>query len=374
MPDFNISTNMNLPIPVPTVAPGPQYAINEQSCFNLIDTHNHTSGQGVPIPAAALNIDGNLPMNGNTLESCAGVVLENQSTTPATNTIYSVGGNLYYQNGLNQVQITSGSSVNAAAGNITGLASPASVTWSAGTVSYIFKSTATNYADLDLRNVLLRNTGASTYKMTVSPPSAMASDYTVTLPTPPASTSFMTMDSSGTVGVSIPTSLGIQTANIADLAITTAKIDNLAVTTAKIAANSVGTSQLIDGAVTAIKKSDTNYATANLSNYSSGGPADIGSVSLTTTAANSALLVTCNGRSLPFSGTVDGSATSYAAIILTGPGGYSQALYLTSLIFSGCSAMFLTAAAGTYTATVRVFSATVGASVNNMLVRIVEIR
>jgi hypothetical protein len=260
MPDFNISTNMNLPIPVPTVAPGPEYAINEQSCFNLIDTHNHTSGQGVQIPAAALNIDGNLPMNGNTLESCAGVVLENQSTTPATNTIYSVGGNLYYQNGLNQVQITSGSSVNAAAGNITGLASPASVTWSAGTVSYIFKSTATNYADLDLRNVLLRNTGASTYKMTVSPPSAMASDYTVTLPTPPASTSFMTMDSSGTVGVSIPTSLGIQTANIADSAITTIKIADGNVTPAKLSA-----ANIVTDSGTLISTTSTTYVATGFS-------------------------------------------------------------------------------------------------------------
>ena len=58
------SPNMNLTIPVPTVTEGPQYAQEIQQNFNLIDSHNHTSGQGSPIPLNALTIGQNLNMNG----------------------------------------------------------------------------------------------------------------------------------------------------------------------------------------------------------------------------------------------------------------------------------------------------------------------
>lgn len=286
-------------------------------------------------------------MNGYALESCAGVVLANQTVAPVANSVYAVGGDLYFQNGLNQVQITSGSSVNAAAGNITGLASPASVTWSAGTTSYIFKATATDYADLDGRNMLLRNTGAAVYKLTLSPPSAMSSDLTITLPTPPASTSFMTMDNAGTVGVSVPTALGIQTGNLADLAVTTAKINDLAVTTIKIA----------DQNVTPAKRSPANYSTGNTGTVSATVTTTSSlfySLTLTTSAANKQMMVLFQ----PYlSGSNINSGTGVRVfIVVVDPASAGTTIRSTNVTTGSpqFQALHLCATSGTYTAQVRV--------------------
>jgi hypothetical protein len=299
MADFNTSPNMNLPIPVPSVAPGPQYAENEQSCFQLIDTHNHTTGQGVQIPVAGLNIDNNLSLNGYALSACAGVTLQNQTVAPASNTVYTKSGDLYFKNGGNEVQITTGTSVVGSPGNITNLVSPASVTWVSGSSSYVFRATGTTYGDLDFRNAILRNAGTSPFKMTVAPPGSMATDYTVTLPTPPAVSSFLLMDGSGTIATTIPTALGINTANIANSAITDAKLATDAVTTIKIQ----------NSAVTPEKISQFPYLklTANTGTVllTIGGYQNITTGTFTTTTARNCMIVvspTASGQAITTNG------------------------------------------------------------------------
>lgn len=293
---------MNMPIPVPTVTNGPQYAEDEVSCFSIIDSHNHTTGQGVQIPTAGINIDANLSMNGSSIVSCAGVELSNQVGVPVSNTIYSVGGNLYYQNGLSQVQITNGAAVNASPGNITNLISPASVTWVAGTTSYVFKANATQAADVDTRNVILRNAGAGSFGMTVNPPAAMGADTSVTLPNPPAVTSFMTMDNLGQMGVSIPSSLGIDTANIANGAVTNIKIAAGAVNSTSIATNGVATSNITDASVTAVKRAAAPFSstvTGTVSNaYGPGYVVRFDFETITTSAPNKIVAITIQPRTV----------------------------------------------------------------------------
>ena len=65
MSNTTISPNMGLPVPVVGTDPGPDWANNINACLSVIDQHNHTSGQGVPIPSAGLNINSDLPFNNN---------------------------------------------------------------------------------------------------------------------------------------------------------------------------------------------------------------------------------------------------------------------------------------------------------------------
>jgi hypothetical protein len=387
---------MNLTIPVPTVTPGSQYAFDEVSCFNQIDQHNHTSGLGVQIPTAGLNINSNLPLNNYGLLNTQLVNLQAQASISTNGSVYRKSVDLYYLDGSgNDVRITQGGSV-AVSGAIgfTGLPSgTASASYNAPSQTFIFQSATNTPANIDGASIIVRPLSASPQGITISAPSPLASSYSLELAASlPAATKIVQLSSTGAItsvlGVDNSTieissnnlqvkNLGITDAKIAVGTITGSKIASATVTQTNLANNSVGTNQLIDASVTAIKKSDTNYATANLSNYTGSGPIDLGNVSLTTTAANSVLLVIVNGRAVPYLFSVDASLSSYIAITLTGPGGYSQALYLGSSgygSYAGSSAMYLTSAAGTYTATVRIYSPTLGAFVTNMLVKIVEIR
>lgn len=321
------SPNMNLTIPVPTVTSGPEYAENISDNFTLIDTHNHTTGQGVKIPVDGLNINGTLSLNGNAITSCAGVTLNNQVVVPASGTVYSLGGNLYFQNGANQVQITNGASIAAAAGNITNLVSPASVTWDAGSVSYVFKATGTTYADLDAKNILLRNSGSSPYKTTLLPSSAMATDYNITLPIPPAVSSFLAIDGSGVISNTIPTSLGIDTANIA----------NSAITDVKLATDSVTTIKIQNAAVTEAKKDagtyisyTVNIAASLVGNNTWQTISTIGT--LTTTQAYRLAMMGFKNADSSYSISIAVAPGNpwYYRIVVTGPSGYTNYLYLTN--------------------------------------------
>src|ERR1700688_3418987 len=67
MANFLISPNMDLPIPVVGVDPGPDYANNLDACLVLIDQHDHSPGHGVQISPSGININADLPINSNNL-------------------------------------------------------------------------------------------------------------------------------------------------------------------------------------------------------------------------------------------------------------------------------------------------------------------
>lgn len=237
------SPNMNLPVPVPTVTDGPQYAIDEVSCFNKIDSHDHTAGQGVPIPTSGLNINSDLPMNGNAISSCKLLTLQAQSPAPSTNaSVYNVGGELYYRDGAgNPVQITSGGSVAGASGNITGLASPASASYSSIGSVFVFQSNTAVAANMDVRNLYLRNSSAGSFRMQLQPPAAMAADIDIVLPSLPSSQKIMTLDASGNMAApyvvdNSTIEVSANTIQVKNDGITTLKILNGNVTKPKLAA------------------------------------------------------------------------------------------------------------------------------------------
>jgi len=176
---------MGLPIPIPTVTPGPDYAQNEQSCFLKIDTHNHTTGNGAPVPVSGLDINGTLPMNGNSISNCAGLTLIPQTTTPSNNTVYDISGDLYFRNGSGSVvQITNGPSV-AVSGAIgfTGLPSgTASASYLSIPAKFVFQSATSTSAGVDCGPIIVRDQVSSGNAVTVSAFPGLTSDYNLTLP------------------------------------------------------------------------------------------------------------------------------------------------------------------------------------------------
>jgi len=196
------SPNMNLPIPVPSQTGGPQYAQDEVSCFNQIDGHNHTPGQGALVPLNGLNVNQNFNMNSLTVTNLKSIQLLNQAVSPGSSSLYMLGNNLYWTDGTGayNVQITSGNAV-AVSGAVgfSGLPSgTASAAYISGSGTFRFQSATNTGATLDIGPLKTRNTTASSNAVTITPPNPLPADYTLTLPSAlPANTSFVQASNTG---------------------------------------------------------------------------------------------------------------------------------------------------------------------------------
>lgn len=194
---------MTLPISTIGVDTGLNWETNLNASLSIIDGHNHSVGQGVQIQPNGLDINADLSFQGNNATLLRSVRFLSQSAVLSGSSdvgcIYVVGNELYYNDltGGHNVQITNNGNVNAGAGSISGLPSgTASVSYSAGT--YVFQSATNTAANLDGASVIFRDTTASSNGVTVSAPSALAANYTITWPSgAPASTLPVSMDTSG---------------------------------------------------------------------------------------------------------------------------------------------------------------------------------
>ena len=200
MPNFLLSPNMNLPIPVPGVDPGPDYANNLNSSLTLIDQHNHSPGYGVQINPSGLDINADLSFNSNNATDMRSVRFSSQGSPLALVTdldcIYVSGVDLWYNDGNgNQVKITNNGSVNATTSGI--FDPPASAEFVAGTL--VVDADVNTPANIQVASVLLGNNVANSKFLTLQPPNAMAANYSITLPALPASTSPLQIDSSGNI-------------------------------------------------------------------------------------------------------------------------------------------------------------------------------
>lgn len=213
-----ISPLMNLVISTINVDSGLLWEQNLNSSLLTIDQHNHTAGSGAQIPTAGLNINSDLPLNSNNLTFARSVRFAVQSSPLSTGAdlscLYSSGaaGNLFFNDGAgNQIQITSGGNVNATSSGISSGTATASFV-----SSVLVVDAATNTpANIKCASILMGNNIAASNYLTLSPPSAMASSFDLTLPSVPVATSFMQIDTSGNMGTSVPVSAGITSINIA---------------------------------------------------------------------------------------------------------------------------------------------------------------
>lgn len=246
------SPNMLLPVPTVGTDPGPDWANNLNACLTQIDAHNHTSNQGVQIPPGGLNINADLTFQGNNATNLRSTRFTIQGSPLSTSSssdvgcVYVSGVDLYYNDvSGNQVRITSGGGVAGSPGSITNLNAPASAAYVSGNQTFVWQSASNTPANMDFASAKLRNLTAGSKALTLSPPNAMASDYSIVLPSLPATTNFMVMDNAGTITVPIAFANGITSANIANGTLTTTQISASAgIIGTQLANNTVSTGQL----------------------------------------------------------------------------------------------------------------------------------
>jgi len=105
---------MGLILPEVSVTLGPIWAQMLNTAANVTDNHDHSPGKGVKIKPSGLNINSDLTFGGNNATNMNSIEFLTTLTGTLTSisSIYSFGGDLWYNNGGGTpVQITSGSSV-----------------------------------------------------------------------------------------------------------------------------------------------------------------------------------------------------------------------------------------------------------------------
>ena len=195
-----------LPVPGPAGTVGPTWASDLNTALELVDAHDHTSGNGVQVPSAGININGDLPMNENNLTEARTVRFEDQAASLTAGAdiriIYSKNGELVYRDGSgNEVQITNGGSVAGATGTITGMAAPASASYSTISKSYTFNQGTSKPGKLNISDIgLVEFDNATAQPVTLKSPAALAAAYSLTMPGDlPLTTQHMTVSPTGEI-------------------------------------------------------------------------------------------------------------------------------------------------------------------------------
>lgn len=216
---------MNLIVSSVGTDSGLMWEENLNASLYTIDAHDHTPGKGVQIPPSGLNINASLPMNNNSITGVQSAVLQPQISLATLYGIYSIGNDLYFNDGAgNIIRITSGGSVNATSSGISSGTATASFVSSV----LVVNAASNKPANIQGGSLLLGNNIVSSNFLTLQPPSAMGANFSLTLPSIPASTSFAQVDTSGNITASVPVSGGITAANIAAGTITTTQISSSA--------------------------------------------------------------------------------------------------------------------------------------------------
>jgi hypothetical protein len=203
-----LTPNMNLLVPVVGAELAPTWASDLNVSLGTVDSHNHSSGQGVQINPDGLDINATLTFNSNAATALGIVGLTAQGTgvaVPVNDSIYVSGVDLYYQDGNgNAVRITSGGAVNATS---SGIASGTATASFVSSVLVVDQSTGVG-APIDAATYILRYNGSYPSPIgnaiVLAAPSSLSGTYQVTLPaTAPASNgSFLTENTSGVLSYS----------------------------------------------------------------------------------------------------------------------------------------------------------------------------
>lgn len=207
------TTYMNLVLPIVGVTPGPTWADNVaglNSLFTIIDEHDHTLNRGALVPVAGLDINDNLDMAGYDITNIDGLVLNSlpAALSSGATTVFSYNGELYFRDGAgNSFPLTSGGAVAITGlGNITGMGGTDALCQYSETGSYtgIFKfinetAPTLGYAGLHCGDIrIFEMGGGSSNYIQIKSPTALAASYDFTLPAAvPASTSLVTIASTG---------------------------------------------------------------------------------------------------------------------------------------------------------------------------------
>lgn len=112
------TANLLLDLPTVSVTIGPTWASKLNTALELVDAHDHSSGKGVKVTPAGLDITADLDLQENNLDDARSLRLANSTSTldgaADVRCVYVYNGELYYNNSAGtQVQLTAGGQVNA---------------------------------------------------------------------------------------------------------------------------------------------------------------------------------------------------------------------------------------------------------------------
>lgn len=207
------SPSMGLVVPVIGVDSGLVWEQSLVADLSILDGHTHSPGSGVQINPAGININSALNFQGQSATGLQAATFTQQASFATLNSIFfGTDGNLYINDGAGDpsIQVTSGGAVLATSSGIA--SGTASASFSSGVL--VVNSAASTPANIQVASVLLGNNSAGSKFLTLSPPAAMAANYSLTLPTIPGSTGFVTLDTSGNFSASsIPIANGITRSN-----------------------------------------------------------------------------------------------------------------------------------------------------------------
>lgn len=245
-----MTTPMSLTIPVAGAngTVGPTYAQEVNADLQRIENHTHVPGglDGNQVPSAGLDINADLPFNGNNATTLRAAKFTNQPASPALadlSCLYTVlsGGasvaDLYFNNGNGvPIKLTAGSGLNLSiAGGISGMSGSASVQYAGGPGTYTFYSATSTYATVVAAAMQVLNGSGFGWTWRADPAQGTPS-FTWEFDgsnTPPSGTLPLHM-TAASGGVSKVQAAQIATAEIASLAVTAAQIANGTITTTQI--------------------------------------------------------------------------------------------------------------------------------------------
>lgn len=181
------------------------------AALTLVDAHDHTSGKGPRVPTAGINIDADLAYGGFAATGL-GKLLFNAVAALSSGSkalfVNSADNELYWRtNGGTNVKLTNGASINTTlVGGIVGDYSSvgAEVAYDDANDRYTFKQQGTKpWARLASGPVrIFEFNTTESVSVELAAPAALAASYSITLPlAAPASTSVVTMDSSGVLAM-----------------------------------------------------------------------------------------------------------------------------------------------------------------------------
>lgn len=292
---------------LPTVSstPGPLYASENNQAFLVIDNHNHTPGNGVPVPTAGININADLSFNSYNATLLRSTRFAIQSLVLSTAfdvaCLYSVSGNLYYNNGIGQpIQLTVGAALNAASiGGIGGdySTSTASVFYTSLDTTFTFWSAPNTSASIDGGPLTIRNKTSGSFGVTLNANATLSSNFGLTFfPSLPVSTKILTVDASGNIG------------DVYDVDNSTLQIVS---NTIQVAPMGITATQIANSTITSAQIAPGGVSQANLASRSTGGTVGAGGVGVSNSTVN------FTTSSPTYTNVLDGSSVAISVTITT---------------------------------------------------------
>lgn len=215
---MSITPNMGLNLATVSTTTGPLWATLINGAFTTVDSHTHQPGSGVFITPAAININQDLPFNNvnNIIQLRSLRLYQNPSTLSLATDVSclsSVNGDAYWNSSDGTaVRLTNGHSVvGGTVGNIQGLTTPASATFSfgsggagSGNGTFTFLQDTSWYSQmLSGALTIFDSTQASVSNgITLISPTSLENSYSLTFPSgTPASQSSTGILSVSTSGI-----------------------------------------------------------------------------------------------------------------------------------------------------------------------------